>query len=58
MGLGSRIRKRPIPDPWVKKVPDTGSGSATQFSRYLELLLAKTMHVDQNNFWGWLILVC
>ena len=29
MGLGSGIRKKPIPDPGVKKVPDPGSGSAT-----------------------------
>ncbi len=26
---GSRIRKKPIPDPGVKKAPDPGSGSAT-----------------------------
>jgi hypothetical protein len=25
----SRIRKKPIPDPGVKKAPDLGSGSAT-----------------------------
>jgi hypothetical protein len=25
----SGIRKKPIPDPGVKKAPDTGSGSAT-----------------------------
>jgi hypothetical protein len=24
MGLGSRIRKKPIPDPGVKKAPDPG----------------------------------
>jgi hypothetical protein len=29
MGLGSEIRKKPIPDPGVKKAPDPGSGSAT-----------------------------
>ncbi len=29
MGLGSGIRKKPIPDPGVKKAPDPGSGSAT-----------------------------
>jgi hypothetical protein len=29
MGLGSGIRKKPIPDPGVKKQPDSGSGSAT-----------------------------
>ncbi len=31
MGLGSGIRKKPIPDPdpWVKKAPDPGAGSAT-----------------------------
>jgi hypothetical protein len=28
MGLGSGIRKTPIPDPGVKKAPDPGSGSA------------------------------
>jgi hypothetical protein len=26
---GSEIRKKPIPDPGVKKAPDPGSGSAT-----------------------------
>jgi hypothetical protein len=33
MGLGSGIRKKPIPDPGsrVKKAPDPGSGSATLF---------------------------
>jgi hypothetical protein len=45
--LGSRIRE---PDPWVKKAKDPRSRSATLFGRYLKLLLAKTMHVDQNNF--------
>ena len=29
MALGSRIRKKPIPDPGVKKALDPGSGSAT-----------------------------
>jgi hypothetical protein len=29
MGLGSGIRKKPNPDPGVKKAPDPGSGSAT-----------------------------
>ncbi len=29
MGVGSRIRKKPIPDPGVKMAPD--SGSATLF---------------------------
>jgi hypothetical protein len=29
MGLGSGIRKKPIPDPVVKKAPDPGSGSTT-----------------------------
>jgi hypothetical protein len=31
MGLGSEIRKKPIPDPGskVKKAPDPGSGSTT-----------------------------
>jgi hypothetical protein len=29
MDLGSGIRKKPIPDPGVKKAPDPGSGSAT-----------------------------
>jgi hypothetical protein len=29
MSLGSGIRKKPIPDPGVKKAPDPGSGSAT-----------------------------
>jgi hypothetical protein len=29
MGLGSGIRKKPIPDPGVKKALDPGSGSAT-----------------------------
>jgi hypothetical protein len=29
MGLGSGIRKKPIPDPGVKKASDPGSGSAT-----------------------------
>ena len=29
MGLGSGIRKKPIPDPGVKKAPDPGSGSST-----------------------------
>jgi hypothetical protein len=29
MGLGSEIRKKPIPDRGVKKAPDPGSGSAT-----------------------------
>jgi hypothetical protein len=29
MGLGSGIRKKPIPDPGVKKAPDPGSGSET-----------------------------
>jgi hypothetical protein len=29
MVLGSGIRKKPIPDPGVKKAPDPGSGSAT-----------------------------
>jgi hypothetical protein len=28
-GLGSGIRKKPIPDSGVKKAPDPGSGSAT-----------------------------
>jgi hypothetical protein len=27
--VGSEIRKKPIPDPGVKQVPDPGSGSAT-----------------------------
>ncbi len=30
----SGIRKKPIPDPGVKKAPDPGSGSATLVSRY------------------------
>jgi hypothetical protein len=30
MGLRSGIRKKPIPDPEVKKAPDPGSGSAKQ----------------------------
>ncbi len=34
MGLGSGIRKKPIPDPGVKKAPDPGSGSATLVERY------------------------
>jgi hypothetical protein len=29
MGLGSGIRKKPIPDPGVKKAPDPRSGFAT-----------------------------
>jgi|688.fasta_scaffold1226266_2 hypothetical protein len=29
MSLGSKIRKKPIPDPGVKKAPDPESGSAT-----------------------------
>jgi hypothetical protein len=40
MGLGSGIRKKPIPDPGsripdpgVKKAPDPGSGSATLLDR-------------------------
>jgi hypothetical protein len=27
MGLGSGYRKKPIPDPGVKKAPDPGSGT-------------------------------
>ncbi len=27
MGLGSEIRKKPIPDPGVKKAPDPGSAT-------------------------------
>jgi hypothetical protein len=34
MGLGSGIRKRPIPDPGAKKAPDPGSGSATLIKRF------------------------
>jgi hypothetical protein len=30
---GSEIRKKPIPDPGVKKAPDPGSGSATLVSQ-------------------------
>jgi hypothetical protein len=33
MGLGCGIRKKPIPDPGIKKAPDPGSGSATLGSR-------------------------
>jgi hypothetical protein len=29
MGFGSGIRKKPIPDPGVKKAPDPGSGLGT-----------------------------
>jgi hypothetical protein len=44
MGLGSGIRKKPIPDPGVKKAPDPGSGSATlQQTMGLKLLL-ETVH--------------
>ncbi len=32
MGWGSGIRKKPIPDPGVKKAPDPRSGSATLLS--------------------------
>jgi hypothetical protein len=32
-GFGIRDRKKPIPDPGVKKAPDPGSGSATLQSR-------------------------
>ncbi len=37
---GSEIRKKPIPDPGVKKAPDPGSGSATLIKSYLSCLMA------------------
>jgi hypothetical protein len=41
---GSEIRKKPIPDPGVKKAPDPGSGSTTlarNVSKYCSNLLGK-----------------
>jgi hypothetical protein len=38
MDLGSGIRKKPIPDPGVKKAPDPGSGSATLYKTVIILL--------------------
>ncbi len=32
--VGSGIRKKPIPDPGVKKVPDPGFGSATLLQKF------------------------
>jgi hypothetical protein len=40
MALGSGIRKKPIPDPGVKKAPDPGSGSATLVGSNEKNLLA------------------
>ena len=40
MDLGSGIRKKPIPDPGVKKAPDPGSGSATLVGSNEKNLLA------------------
>jgi hypothetical protein len=37
MGLGSGIRKKPIPDPGVKKAADPGSGFATLQKRCLDI---------------------
>jgi hypothetical protein len=36
---GSEIRKKPVPDPGVKKAPDPGSGSATLVYTFLNLNL-------------------
>jgi hypothetical protein len=33
--LGSGFRKKPIPDPGVKKAPDPGSGSATKLGKQM-----------------------
>ncbi len=41
MGLGSGIRKKPIPDPGsrVNKAPDPGSGSATLNNKIVSFIL-------------------
>jgi hypothetical protein len=44
MGLGSGIRKKPIPDPGVKKAPDPGSGSATLLTDMFKL--DKVIHLQ------------
>jgi hypothetical protein len=46
MGLGSGIRKKPIPDPGVKKAPDPGSGSATLI---VSLLLNKLSEKNSDS---------
>jgi hypothetical protein len=48
MGLGSGIRKKPIPDPGVKKAPDPGSATLKHllFIRYLNESKA-----DRHGFW-------
>jgi hypothetical protein len=43
---GSEIRKKPIPDPGVKKAPDPGSGSAT-------LLLTQKIVTKLSKIWVW-----
>jgi hypothetical protein len=40
---GSEIRKKPLPDPGVKKAPDPGSGSATLVIR-----------IRNEFFWIWI----
>jgi hypothetical protein len=39
MGLGSGIRKKPIPDPGVKKAPDPGSATLAVLVSILMILL-------------------
>jgi hypothetical protein len=56
MGLGSGIRKKPIPDPGVKKAPDPGSGSATlavrKFSFISKCNLKHNSHSSTNQSGG------
>jgi hypothetical protein len=48
MDLGSGIRKKPIPDPGVKKAPDPGSGSATLAITKSTVLNRNRINVRQN----------
>jgi hypothetical protein len=45
MGLGSEIRKKPIPDPGVKTAPDPGSASATLL-RTVTIILRHPLGLD------------
>jgi hypothetical protein len=41
MGLGSGIRKKPIPDPGVKKAPDPGSATLQATIKIISILILR-----------------